>query len=83
MADYRNPPPGSKLELYIKESCPYCQEARAYYDAHHIPYVTHDAQRDRAARERMFAYTGGNPTVPAIVLDGRYLRSGWGEPPRG
>jgi hypothetical protein len=31
----------------------------------------------------MFAYTGSDPTVPAIVVDGLYLRSGWGEPPRG
>jgi hypothetical protein len=45
--------------------------------------VLHDAEHDRAARERMFAYSGGDPTVPAIVVDGTYVRSGWGDPPRG
>lgn len=31
----------------------------------------------------MFAYTGGDPTVPAIVVNGEYVQSGWGSPPRG
>ncbi len=55
----------------------------AHYDATGTPYMTHDAQNDRRARERMFAYTQGDPTVPAIVVDGRYVQSGWGSPPRG
>ena len=54
-----------------------------YYDANRVSYVRHDAQNDRSARERMFAYTGGDPTVPAIVVDGEYVQSGWGSPPRG
>jgi len=75
--------PGAKLELYVSPTCPYCREARAYYDAHAIAYTVHDAQNDRAARARMFGFTGGDPTVPAIVVDGRYIGSGWGDPPRG
>lgn len=55
----------------------------AHYDAADTPYITHDAQNDRRARERMFAYTQGDPTVPAIVVDGKYVQSGWGSPPRG
>jgi glutaredoxin 3 len=81
--DHKKIVPGSKLELYVSPECPYCREAFAYYDGERIPYVVHDAQNDPAARARMFAYAGGNPTVPAIVVDGAYVRSGWGEPPRG
>ncbi len=55
----------------------------AYYDDVGTAYVAHDAQNDRALRDRMFDFTGGNPTVPAIVADGRYVQSGWGSPPRG
>jgi glutaredoxin len=83
MSDHKNVRPGQTLDLYIKPTCPYCTQARAYYDAHAIPYVLHDAEHDRAARERMFALSGGDPTVPAIVIDGTYVRSGWGDPPRG
>jgi glutaredoxin 3 len=81
--DVEHIPPGAKLELYIKSSCPYCQRAMAYYESIGTPYTSYDAQNDRRARERMFAYTGGDPTVPAIVVDGKYVQSGWGSPPQG
>ncbi len=54
-----------------------------FYDRIGTPYTSHDAQNDLNARKAMFAYTGGDPTVPAIVVDGRYIQSGWGSPPRG
>jgi len=81
--DAEHLPPGAELDLYISPSCPYCRRAMAYYDAQGTPYRRHDAQNDRAARERMFAYTGGDPTVPAIVVNGKYVQSGWGSPPQG
>ncbi|MGB8907287.1 MAG: glutaredoxin domain-containing protein [Candidatus Cybelea sp.] len=81
--DVEHIPPGTKLELYVSPSCPYCQRAMAHYDAAGTPYTTHDAQNDRTARKRMFAYSGGDPTVPVIVADGVYVQSGWGSPPRG
>ncbi|GAC1306041.1 MAG: hypothetical protein NVSMB19_17890 [Vulcanimicrobiaceae bacterium] len=74
---------GQKLELYVSPTCPYCVQALAYYDERATAYVVHDAQNDRSARARMFAYTANDPTVPAIVVDGVYVRSGWGTPPRG
>ncbi|MBC5829585.1 MAG: glutaredoxin [Candidatus Eremiobacteraeota bacterium] len=75
--------PNQKLELYVSPSCPYCAQAMQHYDAQGIHYVAYDAQNDRAARERMFDCTGGDPTVPAIVIDGTHAQSGWGTPPRG
>ena len=81
--DVERIPVGAKLELYIKPTCPYCRDAMAHYDATGTPYVVHDAQNDLAQRKRMFAYTHNDPTVPAIVIDGVYVQSGWGSPPRG
>jgi glutaredoxin 3 len=81
--DVEHLPPGSKLELYISPTCPYCQRAMAHYDAAGMPYAAYDAQNDRAARERMFAYSAGDPTVPVIIVNGTYVQSGWGSPPRG
>ncbi|MEA2666529.1 MAG: glutaredoxin 3 [Candidatus Eremiobacteraeota bacterium] len=75
--------PGHRVEMYVSPTCPYCQQARAHFDARGYPYTAYDAQNDRALRERMFAYTGGDPTVPALVVDGAYVQSGWGSPPRG
>jgi glutaredoxin len=81
--DVEHVPAGASVELYISPSCPYCRQAMAYYDAAGVRYTAHDAQNDRKQRDRMFSYTGGDPTVPAIVVNGAYVQSGWGKPPRG
>jgi glutaredoxin 3 len=75
--------PGHRVEMYVSPTCPYCEQARAHFDARRYPYSVHDAQNDRAERAKMFAYTGGDPTVPAILVDGVYVQSGWGSPPHG
>ncbi|MEO6913809.1 MAG: glutaredoxin domain-containing protein [Candidatus Baltobacteraceae bacterium] len=81
--DVEHIPPGSRLELYISPACPYCIRAIAHYDQLGTSYTLHDAQNDLATRAKMFAFTGSDPTVPAIVIDGTYVQSGWGKPPRG
>jgi glutaredoxin len=81
--DVKHIPPGSRLELYISPSCPYSQAAMEHYDHAGTAYAVHDAQNDLDARKQMFAYTSGDPTVPAIIVDGAYVQSGWGTPPRG
>ncbi|HEV2260787.1 MAG TPA: glutaredoxin domain-containing protein [Candidatus Rubrimentiphilum sp.] len=76
-------PKGARLELYISPTCPYCRAAREHYDRTGTAYVTHDAENDERLRAQMLALTDGDPTVPAIVVDGAYVQSGWGSPPRG
>jgi glutaredoxin len=71
------------LEIYVKPNCPYCQQARDYYTSNGIDFVEYDAQNDKHRQREMLEYTGGDPTVPAIVENGRYVQSGWGDPPRG
>jgi thioredoxin reductase (NADPH) len=83
MTDPKDVKPGQRLELYVKHDCPYCAEARRYYDGKGVTYAVYDAQNDREARKRMFALSRNNPTVPAIVVDGAYIQSGWGSPPTG
>jgi len=81
--DVENPPPGASVELYISPSCPYCAQALDHYRRAGVAAVVHDAQNDAAERRRMFSHTGDDPTVPAIIINGRYVQSGWGTPPRG
>jgi glutaredoxin 3 len=71
------------LVMYIKPGCPYCDRARNYYNENNISFVEYDAQNDRARRKEMFAFSNGDPTVPCIVENGKYVQSGWGEPLRG
>lgn len=71
------------LEIYIKPGCPYCRKAHDYYVENNIEFVEYDAQADRERRREMFRFSDGDPTVPCIVENGKYVQSGWGEPPRG
>ena len=71
------------LVMYVKPGCPYCQQARDYYNSKGIEFTEYDAQNDRARRKEMFAYSNNDPTVPAIVENGKFVQSGWGDPPRG
>ena len=54
-----------------------------HYNENGIEFIEYDAQHDKARRNEMLALTGGDPTVPAIVENGVYKQSGWGDPPRG
>jgi glutaredoxin 3 len=76
---------GFKLSLviYTKPGCPYCQQARDYYNSKGISFVDRDAQTNRKYRAEMFKYADGDPTVPCIVEDGKHKQSGWGDPLRG
>ena len=71
------------LVMYIKPGCPYCQRARDYYNENNIAFTELDAQNDPVARAEMFGFSDGDPTVPCIVENGKYVQSGWGDPPRG
>lgn len=71
------------IVMYVKPDCPYCQRARDYYNENNISFVEYDAQNDKARQLEMLEFTGGDVTVPAIVENGNYIQSGWGDPPRG
>ena len=71
------------LVMYIKPGCPYCQQARDYYNAEGIAFIEYDAQNDRTRRAEMLSFSNGDRTVPCIVENGKYKASGWGNPLRG
>jgi glutaredoxin 3 len=71
------------LVIYTKPGCPYCQQAREYYNSKGITFIDRDAQTSKEFRAEMFKYSNGDPTVPCIVKDGKYVQSGWGDPLRG
>ena len=71
------------ITMYVKPDCPYCQRARDYYNENNIEFIEYDAQNDKQRQKEMLDYSGGNIVVPCIILDGEYVQSGWGDPPRG
>ena len=71
------------LVIYTKPDCPYCERARNYSNENGIQFIEYDAQNDKERQREMLEYTGGDLVVPAIVENGVYIGSGWGDPPRG
>ena len=63
--------------IYTKPDCPYCAKAKAWHNERSIPFEERNAQDNLAYRKEMFGYTGGDPVVPVIVVDGVYKQSGW------
>ncbi len=71
------------LVMYTKPGCPYCQKARDHYNGEGIAFTEYDAQNDKRRQKEMLEYSGGDLVVPCIVINGEYVQSGWGDPPRG
>ena len=71
------------IVMYTKPGCPYCQAARDHYNSNGIAFTEYDAQTDKSHQRDMLAITNGDRTVPAIIEDGVWKQSGWGDPPRG
>ena len=71
------------IVMYTKPNCPYCQQARDYYNSNNIKFTEYDAMYDRERQREMLEFSSGDPTVPTIVENGKYVQSGWGDPPRG
>ena len=71
------------IVMYTKPGCPYCQSARDHFNSNGIAFTEYDAQTDKSRQREMLEITNGDPTVPAIVEDGVWKQSGWGDPPRG
>lgn len=71
------------IEIYGKPDCPYCAQARAYYNSKSIEFVEYDAQNDKQRQREMLEFSDGDVVVPCIVENGVYIGSGWGNPPRG
>jgi glutaredoxin len=74
-----HPLPGSDVEpdadvvMYCTAWCPGCRRARAYFEAHAIPYVELDISRDRVAAARVRGWAGGNETTPTIKVRGQII----------
>lgn len=65
--------PGTSHEvvLYTTSWCPYCKQAKAYFDAKSIPYTEYDVEKDSAAAARRAKMSGSG--VPFAVVNGERI----------
>jgi glutaredoxin 3 len=62
----------SKIRLFVKPWCGWCQEAEAWLDNRQIEYDLLDVTSDSRAREEM-AQLSGQTLAPVIEVDGEIL----------
>ena len=67
----------ARYELYGTERCPYTSEMRDWLEFQGREFVEYDVELDPAAFERMKTVTGGQRTVPVLVVDGKVIEVGW------
>jgi uncharacterized protein (DUF427 family)/glutaredoxin len=63
----------ARIEVLWRPGCPYCSRLRAGLRRAGISTVEHDIWSDPAAAARVRAATGGDETVPTVVIGSRAL----------
>ncbi|WP_458188259.1 thioredoxin-disulfide reductase [Haladaptatus sp. NG-WS-4] len=64
------------VEIYIKEFCPYCDKAKALFDAKGIEYETYNVTGDEKLFEEMVERANGRQTAPEVFIDDELI-GGW------
>lgn len=61
-----------QLELYYKQSCPFCHKVMNFMEEHGIELPLFDIYADEAAMKRLIE-VGGKRQVPCLFIDGTPL----------
>ena len=63
----------ANVEIYSKQSCPFCRRAKRLLAARGAAYTEYDVEADAAKLEEMLERTGGANTVPQIFINGELI----------
>lgn len=63
----------SKIEIYTKSWCPYCQRAKALLAQKGVHFQEYEITMDAAKRQEMINRASGGTTVPQIFIDGAHI----------
>ncbi|ARS91363.1 FAD-dependent oxidoreductase [Natrarchaeobaculum aegyptiacum] len=65
-----------RVEIYTKENCSYCDEAKALFDEKGIEYAEYNVTGDEERFEEMVERTGGRKRAPEVFVDDELI-GGW------
>lgn len=57
--------------LYTTSWCPYCKQAKAYFESRRVPYTEYDVEKDSEAAARKKRMTDGG--VPFAIVNGEHI----------
>lgn len=61
-----------KVKLYSTKTCPRCEKAKEFFQAHKIQYKAVDVSEDEEAAQEMIQKSG-QMGVPVIEIDGQII----------
>jgi len=67
----------SEVELFGGSGCQYTSELREHLLWEGRDFIEHDVETDHVALRRMLELTGGQRTIPVLVVDGEVTQIGW------
>jgi len=67
----------NEVELFGGSGCQYTSELREHLLWEGRDFIEHDVETDQAALRRMLELTGGQRTIPVLVVDGEVTQIGW------
>lgn len=62
----------SKVKIYTKSYCPYCEAAKRLFSLKKIPFDVVDVTNDEAALSKLIEKTG-HQTVPQIFIGEKFI----------
>jgi len=63
----------AKVEIYIKQFCPYCTRAMKLLAAKGVSPETFDVTMGGAKKAEMVERSGGRMTMPQVFIDGKHI----------
>lgn len=63
----------SRIEMYVKTTCPYCIRAKRLLDSKGVEYETYVLDFGGEKRQEMIQRANGRTTVPQIFIDGQHI----------
>lgn len=61
------------IELYTTPYCPFCTQAKSFFDKKGLVYKDHDVSRNGELRKKVSAENGNWSTVPMIIVNGEFI----------
>lgn len=63
----------TKVEVYTKAYCPYCQRAKMLLDAKNVSITEYKIDQQPELRSQMIERSGGGYTVPQIFINDKLV----------
>lgn len=58
------------ITIYSTQTCPYCKQAKAFFDEHDVMYTDIDVTTDEIKQQEMIERSG-QMGVPVIIVDNK------------